>query len=216
MNISKKIKTIGNRLEQNKPQYNLERQTTFLSGNVSEYKFLTGKGVLPKKDLLQKAATMKRFEYSQLGKELKLQNSVAEKQYQAFDKVFNHNEKEEPVKIKKEAPLIAILFYNKKYSFTEFRNVGKCKDDFLVSRYNNYLAPFKQQLEEIKKFTIGKAKTKEKKKIAYNNDKKLYSILLNIYCNDYNDMTDEEKEKMDEKYNPNDLFIKGQNLLIQI
>ena len=85
-----------------------------------------------------------------------------------------------------------------------------------MSRYNNYLAPFKQQLEEIKKFTIGKAKTKEKKKIAYNNDKKLYSILLNIYCNDYNDMTDEEKEKMDEKYNPNDLFIKGQNLLIQI
>ena len=85
-----------------------------------------------------------------------------------------------------------------------------------MSRYNNYLAPFKQQLEEIKKFTIGKAKTKEKKKIAYNNDKKLYSILLNIYCNDYNDMTDEEKEKMDEKHNPNDLLIKGQNLLIQI
>ena len=68
MNISKKIKTTGNRLEQNKPQYNLERQTTFLSGNVSEYKVLTGKGVLLKKDLLQKAATMKRFEYSQLGK----------------------------------------------------------------------------------------------------------------------------------------------------
>ena len=86
-------------------------------------------------------------------------------------------------------------------------------DDFLVLRYNNYLAPFKQRLEEIKKFTLGKAKTKEKKTIAYNNAKKLYSILLSIYYNDYNDMTDEEKEKMDEKYNPNDLLIKGQRFI---
>ena len=34
---------------------------------------LTGKVVLPKNDLLEKAATMKRFEYSPLGKELKAQ-----------------------------------------------------------------------------------------------------------------------------------------------
>ena len=41
------------------------------SGNVSKYEFLTGKGVLPEKDLLEKATTMKRFECSPLGKELK-------------------------------------------------------------------------------------------------------------------------------------------------
>ena len=34
---------------------------------------LTGKDVLPEKDLLEKATTMKRFEYSLLGKELKAQ-----------------------------------------------------------------------------------------------------------------------------------------------
>ena len=72
-----------------------------MSGNVCKYEFLTGKDVLPEKDLLEKAATMKRFEYSPLGKELKKQTSVAEKQYQSFDKIFNHDEKEEPVKIKK-------------------------------------------------------------------------------------------------------------------
>ena len=59
---------------------------------------MTGKDVLPEKDLLEKAATLKRFEYSPLGKELKMQTSVGEKQHQSFDKIFNH---EEPVKIKK-------------------------------------------------------------------------------------------------------------------
>ena len=59
-------------MKQNKAQYNLDRQTAkisaFSSGNVSKYEFLTGKDALPKKDLLEKAATMKRFEYSPLAK----------------------------------------------------------------------------------------------------------------------------------------------------
>ena len=98
---------------------------------------------------------MKRFEYSLLGEELKKQTSDAEKQFQSFDKVFNNDEKEEPVKIKKEAPLTTnelILFYNSKYSFTEFKNVGKYMDDSFPSRYNNYLAPFKQRLAEFQNF----------------------------------------------------------------
>ena len=41
------------------------------SGNVSKYEFLTGKYVYEKKDLLEKVATIKRFESSPLGKELK-------------------------------------------------------------------------------------------------------------------------------------------------
>ena len=82
MSINEKIKTVNNKTKQNKAQCNLDRQTAKISilssGNVSTYEFLTGKDVLPKKDLLEKAATMKRFEYSPLGKELKKKNSVAE------------------------------------------------------------------------------------------------------------------------------------------
>ena len=59
---------------------------------------MTSKDVLLGTDLLEKAASMKRFEYSSLGKELKKQTSVAEKQHQIFDKIFNHDEKREPVK----------------------------------------------------------------------------------------------------------------------
>ena len=66
MSISEKIKAINNKLEQNKVQYDLDRQTakiyTLSSGNVSKYDFLTGKDVLPEKDLLEKAALIKRFD----------------------------------------------------------------------------------------------------------------------------------------------------------
>ena len=62
MSVREKIKPINNKIEQNKARYNLDRQTakisSLLSGNVSKYKFLTGKDVLPEKDLLDKAAMM--------------------------------------------------------------------------------------------------------------------------------------------------------------
>ena len=127
--------------------------------------------------------------------EFKKQTSAAEKQYQSFDKAFNHDEKEELVKNKNEGHESSLL-YNKKNDFIEFRNVREYMDNSLVSTYNNYLVPFKERLEEFKKFAPRKAKAK--KKIVYNNTKNLYSILLSIYYNDYNYITDEEKEKMGE------------------
>ena len=61
MSISEKIKVIKNKIEQNKAQYVLDRQTAKISalssGNVSKYEFLSGKDVLPEKKLAQKAAT---------------------------------------------------------------------------------------------------------------------------------------------------------------
>ena len=76
MTVSEKIKRIDNKIEQNKAQYNLDRETAEIlalsSGNVGIYEFLTSKDVLPEKELLEKAATIKRFEYSLLSKELKI------------------------------------------------------------------------------------------------------------------------------------------------
>ena len=95
MSISEKIKAINNKIVQNKGQPELDRQTAKISvlssGNVSNYEFLTGKDVLPEKDLLEKAAIMKRFEYSSLGKELKAQTDTAKKQYQKLDDTFGFN-----------------------------------------------------------------------------------------------------------------------------
>ena len=56
MRISQKIKTINNKIEQNKAEYNLDRQTAkifaFSSGNNSKHEVLTGKDALPEKGLL--------------------------------------------------------------------------------------------------------------------------------------------------------------------
>ena len=85
MSISEEIKIIDNKIEQNKTQYNLDRPTAKISalssGNVSKYEFLTGKDVLSEKDLLEKAAALKIFEYSPLGKAFeKLTNVIKNRQ----------------------------------------------------------------------------------------------------------------------------------------
>ena len=78
---------------------------------------MTSKDVLPEKDLLEKDAALKRFEYSPLGKELKTQTSVAEKQYQKFNNTFESNKKEEL----KRSHAKSNLVYNKYFTFYKYR-----------------------------------------------------------------------------------------------
>ena len=56
MSISEKIKAINNNIEKDKAQYKI---FVLSSENVRKYDFLTGKNVLPEKDLLEEAATLK-------------------------------------------------------------------------------------------------------------------------------------------------------------
>ena len=94
MTVSKKN---YNKIKQNKAQYNLDRQTAKNSAlssiNLDKYEFLTEKDVLPEKNLIEKAAEIKRFEYSPFGNELKKQTSIAGKQYQELYKVYKHDKK---------------------------------------------------------------------------------------------------------------------------
>ena len=59
MIITEKINIIDNKIKLNKAQYDLDKQTAkisaLLSRNVSKYEFLTGKDVLPEKELLGNA-----------------------------------------------------------------------------------------------------------------------------------------------------------------
>ena len=75
MSTNEKIKTFKNKIEQNKAQYSLDRQTAKISvlssWNVNKYEFFTGKDILCQMDLLEKLASLKRFEYCLLDKELK-------------------------------------------------------------------------------------------------------------------------------------------------
>ena len=56
-------------------------------------------------------------------------------------------------------------------------------------------------------------KAKKNKKIVYKNARELYSKLISISYNDYNDITDEEKKRMGKKYNLKNLLIKGQRFI---
>ena len=116
--MRKSIKAINKKIEQSKPQYNLDRKTAKISAlswrNVSEYEFLTSKDVLPEKDLLGKTAELKIFEYSLLGKELKAQTDIAKKQYQKLD-----DEKINKKSIPKEYNKLDLV-YNTNHSFYNY------------------------------------------------------------------------------------------------
>ena len=75
MTFSKKLKTINNKIKQNKAQYDSDKETAKMlalsSQNVGKYEFSTSKYILPEKDLLQKAARIKRLDYELLGSGLK-------------------------------------------------------------------------------------------------------------------------------------------------
>ena len=112
MSISEKIKAINKKIEQSKTQYNLASQTAKISalssGIVSKYDFMTAKNVLSEKYLPEKAETIKRFEYSPLGKELKKETSFAEKRYQKFENVFESNKRKKTKQKTKEVVLSQI------------------------------------------------------------------------------------------------------------
>ena len=72
--------------KQSKPKLNTNQISALSSKNVNEYQFLTGGDILLEKDLLGKAATIKRFEHSPLGSVLKKQAKIAKQHYQKLDK----------------------------------------------------------------------------------------------------------------------------------
>ena len=49
---------------------------------------MTGKDVLPERDLLEKTSTIKRFENLLLGSYLKKQTDIAEKQYKKLNNTY--------------------------------------------------------------------------------------------------------------------------------
>ena len=76
-----------------------------------------------KKDLLEKAAAIKRFEYSPLEKELKKQTIVAVKQYQKFDNAFESNKNEEDKTKNKRSRAKSNKVYNNYYTFYRCNNI---------------------------------------------------------------------------------------------
>ena len=109
--------------------------------------------VLPEKYWLEKAAVIKIFEYSPLGKGLKKQTSIAEKRYQKLDNVFESNKKEVVIKIKRSGKK-SNLVYSKYFSFYKYHNINEFVKFSLDSKLND-LKEFKDKIELFYHDTIG-------------------------------------------------------------
>ena len=165
MSISEKVKAINNKIEQNKAQCVLDKQTGKISalstGNVRKYEFLTGKDVLPRKELLEKADTTKGFEYSPLGKELKAQTNIAKKQYQNLDNTYKFDEIIKKGKPKFRKYNRSNLICNSKYSFYEYYNIKNFNSLSLKSKYSILLSIY-SNLKKINNLNPQKESAKEK------------------------------------------------------
>ena len=170
MRTSEKIKIIDNKIEQNKAQYNLHRQTNNISalssGNISKYEFLTGKDVLPEKDLPKKAAAIKEFKYFSSGNKLKKQTSVAEKQYQIFDNIFEFNKKKEK---SKRSRVKSNLVYINYFTFYRYHNINEFAkgsfSSFDLKEFKLKLGTFYYDIKEIKSNNKAREKNLKKQKL---------------------------------------------------
>ena len=123
---------------------------------------MSDKYVLPEKYFLEKAATMKRFEYSPLCKELKAETDIAKKQCQKLDDTFEFDNKLKNNQIiKKEKPTLkkynkSNLIYDSKYSFLKYF----CD----IKEFDNlYFQPLYSFLISFLKFNKVKPQKEEKK-----------------------------------------------------
>ena len=137
-----------NKIEQNKAQYDLDRQTakisachqeTFRNINFNWQRCFTREG-LPWKSWCFKKIWIFN---SSLGKELKAQTSAAEKQYQKLDKVFDSNKKGENQFI---FWANLCLVCSKDFTFYKYHKINEFAKRSLNSKQND-LNEFKNKLE---------------------------------------------------------------------
>ena len=122
---------------------------------------------MPEKYLLEKTATLKRFEYSPLGKELKAQTAITKKQYQKLDNTYEFDKI-----FKKEKPTLEN--YNKSNIIVIVKN----------------LKTFLNDLDKFNKLKTLKEKAEKKKTNVYDKASELYNDLLQKYFDEYYDLSD--------------------------
>ena len=130
---------------------------------------------------------------------MKKQSSVAEKQYQKFDDVFESNKKEEKIKRSRAK---SNLVYSKDFNFYKYKNTNKFAKLSFYSKQND-LIEFKDALEtlyydteEIKPNNEAQEKTLKKRKIVISTASKLYYRFLNVYTTQYNKLSEDSKKRI--------------------
>ena len=136
--------------------------------------------------MVEKAAAIKRLEYSLSGKELKKQTSVPGKQYEKYkklDNAFESNKNEEDKRENKTTCAKSNLVHNNHFTFYKCNNIKEFAKRSFDSKRND-LVEFKDKLELFYNDTIEIISNNEdpkKRKLGIDTLLELYKKLLNIY-----------------------------------
>ena len=156
---------------------------------------------------VEKAAALKRFEYSLLGKKLKAQTDIEKKQYQKlddtdeFDGTINKNST-----LKNYSKLD--LIYDTNHSFFKYYHDDKKFDNLSFNLKYSLLAEFLNDIDKFSDLKPRKKSTKKKKTKMHDTVSELHNKFLNKYLNEYYDLKKETKEKLGFKFKPINLKLK--------
>ena len=143
---------------------------------------------------------------------MKKQISVAEKQYEKFDNVFESNKMEEKIERSRTSNLV----YNNCFTFYKYRNINKFAKRSFYSKQND-LIEFKEKLEtfyydteEIKSNNEAQEKDLEKRKAVIDN-------CFNFDKTQYNKLSEDLKKRVDILNKPEVLILDfDKNVLTQM
>ena len=112
-----------------------------------------------------------------------------------FDEAINKNDRNSIIRKYKKSDQI----YNAHHSFCKYRYFKKIDNLSLESNYS-FLATLLNDLDKFRKLKTQKEETKEKKTNVYNTDIELYNNFLGTYFDEYFDLPDAKKSKIDPEY----------------
>ena len=154
-------------------------------------------------NLLEKAATIKRFEYLLLGT-LKAQTGIAKKQHQKLDNDYKFG-KESIIGKYNESDLI----YDTNHSFYKYYRDSKKIDNLSFRSKYSFLHEVLHDLKRFSDLKLRNGNTKNKKIKVFDTSSELYNKFLNKHLEEYYDLEGGEKEDLGFKFMPINLRIKG-------
>ena len=221
MTVTDQIKILNRKIKQNESQYDLDREAAKISAlssnNLDKYELLTGEDLGLKPSTVEQA----KFEYSPLGKIFNKGLSEEDKKEGLFKRLENIKDKNKEL-INRFSTTKALknkinnqdkrLVYDANHSFSELRNINNIKK----LSFESMFSIMKEIHQKFNNLSYLKTRTKyneKRKEKVLANVADIYNELYYVYkskykkfdykklrlSNNYQDLSEEEQEKQDEK-----------------
>ena len=221
MTVTDQIKILNRKIKQNESQYDLDREATKISAlssnNLDKYELLTGEDLGLKPSTIEQA----KFEYSPLGKIFNKGLSEDDKKEGLFKRLENIKDKNEEL-INRFSTTKALknkinnqdkrLVYDANHSFSELRNINNIKKLSFESMFS-ITKEIHQKFNNLSNLKTRTKDNEKRKQKVLANVADIYNELYYVYkskynkfdykklrlSNNYQDLSEEEQEKQDEK-----------------